>query len=80
MLASDFVKNSLFLFQVQEMTTLIRKAFISNLDSADWMDNRTKKAAKEKVGLNIYTQKKFAWISVSPKYFYLPLRLLETSF
>ena len=36
------------------MTTLIRKAFISNLDSADWMDNRTKKAAKEKVGLNIY--------------------------
>ena len=36
------------------MTNLIRKAFISNLDSADWMDNRTKKAAKEKVGLNIY--------------------------
>ena len=42
------------------MTTLIRKAFISNLDSADWMDNKTKMAAKEKVGLNIYTQKKFA--------------------
>ena len=62
------------------MTTLIRKAFISNLDSADWMDNRTKKAAKEKVRLNIYTQKKFAWISVSPKHFDLHLRLLETSF
>ena len=45
------------------MTTLIRKAFISNLDSADWMDTETKEAAKEKVRFKM-TQKKFAWISV----------------
>ena len=41
------------------MTTLIRKAFISNLDSADWMDTETKEAAKEKVQFKI-AQKKFA--------------------
>ena len=45
------------------MTTLIRKAFISNLDSADWMDTETKEAAKEKVLLKM-AQKIFAWISV----------------
>ena len=47
------LKKSFFLFQVQEMTTLIRKAFISNLDSADWMDAETKEAAKEKVRLKL---------------------------
>ena len=51
--ASDVVKRSFFLFQVQEMTTLIRKAFISNLDSADWMDTETKEAAKEKVWFKV---------------------------
>ena len=45
------------------MTTLIRKAFISNLDSADWMDTETKEAAKEKVLFKM-AQKIFAWISV----------------
>ena len=45
------------------MTTLIRKAFISNLDSADWMDTETKEAAKEKVWFKA-AQKIFAWISV----------------
>ncbi|CAH3162047.1 unnamed protein product [Porites lobata] len=33
---------------VQEMTTLIREAFINNLNSADWMDSATKEAAREK--------------------------------
>ena len=56
---SDVVKKSFFLFQVQEMTTLTRKAFISNLDSADWMNTETKEAAKEKVGFKM-TQKIFA--------------------
>ena len=31
------------------MTTLIREAFINNLNSADWMDTETKQAAREKV-------------------------------
>ena len=31
------------------MTTLIREAFINNLNSADWMDSATKEAAREKV-------------------------------
>ena len=31
------------------MTTRLRKAFINNLDSADWMDYETKGAAREKV-------------------------------
>ena len=53
------LKNLSFLFQVQEMTTLIHKAFISNLDSADWMDTETKEAAKEKVQFKM-AQNKFA--------------------
>ena len=31
------------------MTTRLRKTFINNLYSADWMDYETKQAAKEKV-------------------------------
>ena len=31
------------------MTTRLRKAFINNLYSADWMDYETREAAKEKV-------------------------------
>ena len=31
------------------MTTRLRKAFINNLESADWMDYETKDAAREKV-------------------------------
>ena len=40
------------MFQVQEMTTLIREAFINNLNSADWMDSATKEAAREKVRMS----------------------------
>ena len=40
------------MFQVQEMTTLIREAFINNLNSADWMDTETKQAAREKVRMS----------------------------
>ena len=40
------------MFQVQEMTTLIREAFINNLNSADWMDFATKEAAREKVRMS----------------------------
>ena len=40
------------------MTSRLRKAFIDNLKSADWMDYDTKQSAKEKVqgGENIITQ------------------------
>jgi len=31
------------------MTSRLRKAFIDNLKSADWMDSETKQSAKEKV-------------------------------
>ena len=31
------------------MTSRLRKAFINNLKSADWMDSDTKQSAKEKV-------------------------------
>ena len=31
------------------MTSRLRKAFIDNLKSADWMDYETKQSAKEKV-------------------------------
>ena len=31
------------------MTTRLRKAFINNLYSANWMDYETRQAAKEKV-------------------------------
>ena len=31
------------------MTSRLRKAFINNLQSADWMDYETKQSAKEKV-------------------------------
>ena len=34
------------------MTTLIREAFINNLNSADWMDSATKEAAREKVRMS----------------------------
>ena len=34
------------------MTTLIREAFINNLNSADWMDTETKEAAREKVRMS----------------------------
>ena len=34
------------------MTTLIRDAFINNLNSADWMDSATKEAAREKVRMS----------------------------
>ena len=34
------------------MTTLIREAFINNLNSADWMDTETKQAAREKVRMS----------------------------
>ena len=34
------------------MTTLIRDAFINNLNSADWMDTETKEAAREKVRMS----------------------------
>ena len=40
------------MFQVQEMTTLIREAFINNLNSADWMDSATKEAARQKVRMS----------------------------
>ncbi|XP_068717824.1 endothelin-converting enzyme 1-like [Montipora capricornis] len=33
---------------VKDMTTRIRKAFINNLDSEDWMDSSTKEQAREK--------------------------------
>ena len=37
------------------MISDLRKSFIANLDTLDWMDNRTKKYAKEKVlPLNMY--------------------------
>ena len=31
------------------MTTRVRKSFINNLNSQDWMDKNTKDAAREKV-------------------------------
>ena len=31
------------------MTSRLRKAFINNLKSADWMDYETRQSAKEKV-------------------------------
>ena len=34
------------------MTTLIREAFINNLNSADWMDTETKEAARQKVRMS----------------------------
>ena len=34
------------------MTTLIREAFINNLNSADWMDSATKEAARQKVRMS----------------------------
>ena len=38
-----------YLLQVKDMTTRVRKSFINNLRSQDWMDKSTKDAAKEKV-------------------------------
>jgi len=38
-----------FCFQVKDMTSRLRTTFIDNLKSADWMDDDTKQAAKEKV-------------------------------
>ena len=55
------------------MTTLIRKAFISNLDSADWMDTETKEAAKEKVRFNWHRK-------YLPEFQSCCLRMLETPF
>ena len=34
------------------MTTLIREAFINNLNSADWMDSATKETARQKVRMS----------------------------
>ena len=38
------------------MTRRIRTAFTKNLKTADWMDESTKKSAKEKVYFEIFNQ------------------------
>ena len=46
--------NFVIFMQVADMTTRLRKAFINNLESADWMDYETKTAAREKVRIPRY--------------------------